>query len=263
MPRPTKSRRPEVRLTAAVPGRARLAGVVAVGTVMALLAPAPALAQTFEGRVVDEAGEAPVATALVRLVDEAGEQRAVTVADSSGQYHLDAPGPGVYRLQAERIGYEGLETPLLEAPTPDGAYPVDLLMRRSPIPIAGLEVSTEQVDRQLHQIMGISPRALRWRPIRHNAVLRHVERAHDLTDVMRWGNYAGIEVREPRLGEPCYHVRRYGCLDVYLDGFRLTPETYDLVPLEAVRTIVVVHPSESITFPRGAVLMYTPGWLRQ
>lgn len=257
MPRSTKSRRPEVRPTAA------LRTMVAVGTMMAALTPSAALAQTFEGRVVDEAGDAPVATAVVRLVDEDGEQRAVTVADSSGHYRLGAPGPGVYRLQAERIGYEDLETPLLEAPTPDGAYPVDLLMRRSPIPIAGLEVSTEQVDRQLHLVMGISPATLRWDPVGEDALVRHVERAHDLTDVMRWGSYAGIEVREPRVGDPCYHVRRYGCLDVYLDGFRLTPETYDLVPLEALRTIVVVHPSESIAFPRGAVLMYTPGWLRQ
>jgi hypothetical protein len=130
------------------------------------------------------------------------------------------------------------------------------------VPIAGLEITTEQLDRQLRLLTGIAPRSLRWDPIRREDLVEHVERAHDLTALMRWGNYAGIEVQEPRVGEPCYLVRRYGCLDVYLDGFLLTPETYALVPLDMLETVVVMSPNESIVYPRGAVLMYTLAWLR-
>ncbi|MDX1647288.1 MAG: hypothetical protein R3304_09090 [Longimicrobiales bacterium] len=88
-----------------------------------------------------------------------------------------------------------------------------------------------------------------------------MERAHDLTAVVRWGNYPGIEVRESRDG-PCYFVRRYGCLPVYLDGFALTRGAFDLVPLDMLHTIFLVGPCESIAYPRGAGLAYTYGWLR-
>ncbi len=249
----------------------RLGGTAGAGDALALagavllaaLLPSGGAAQTVEGRVVDETDERPVATALVRLVDEDGEQRAVTAADSTGRYRIVAPEPGVYRLEAERIGYEMLESPLLELVRAEGVYPLDLLVRPAPIPIAGLEVDDRGLDRQLRLVVGVSPRALRWEPVRRDALLRHVERAHDLTDLMRWGNYAGVEVFEPRSGEPCYLMRAYGCLDVYLDGFRLTPEAYDLVPLEMLQTVVVLAPKESIAYPGGAVLMYTPGWIRE
>lgn len=230
-------------------------------TAWAWLLPGSLLAQTVEGRVLDEEDERPVPTALVRLVDEGGQARAVTAADSTGRYRVQAPGPGIYRLQAERIGYEGMETPLLEMQRADQTYPVDLMVRRSPVPIRGLEVTNREVDRRLRLLIGISPGSLRWDPIRDGALRRHVEQAHDLTDVVRWGNYAGIEVRRSRDG-PCYLVRRFGCMGVYLDGFRLTPGATELVSLDMLHTILVLGPHESLQYPSGAVLMYTRSWAR-
>jgi hypothetical protein len=231
---------------------------------LASLAPASSAAQTLEGRVVDDEDDRPVATALVRLVDAAGKQHAITAADSSGHYRVVAPEPGVYRLQAERIGYDDFETPLLEASEPEGTYPLDLLMRRSPLPIAGLEITTEQIDRRLRLLIGRSPTAMRWGAVRREGLIEHVERAHDLTQMLRWGNYAGIEVIDPVRADapPCYLVRRYGCLPVYLDGFLLDPHLVDTVPLDMLEIVVVVGPHESIQYERGAVLMYTLAWLR-
>jgi len=107
-------------------------------------------AQTFDGRVLDAQDDTPVGTALVRLVDDQRELRGVSVADSLGRYRIEAPGPGVYRLQAERLGYVGMETPLLEAGHAAGIYPLDLLVRRAPLPIEGLEVRAipELVERR-------------------------------------------------------------------------------------------------------------------
>lgn len=99
----------------------------------------PLAAQTIQGRVLDDQDDRPIVTALVRLVDAQGEQKGVSAADSSGFFRIVAPGPGVYRLQAERLGYDGFETPLLETQNPEGVYPIDLLMHRAPIPILGLE----------------------------------------------------------------------------------------------------------------------------
>jgi hypothetical protein len=225
------------------------------------VAPSSGAGQTIQGRVIDAADGRGVATAIVRLVDESGEQRAVSAADSSGGYRIEAPGPGVFRLRAERIGYVAMETPLLQAESSNRVYPLDLVMEASPVPIPGLEVTTEQIDRQLMLQTGIDPRAMRWRPIRDEALRSHVERAHDLTALMRWGNFASIEVRESVDG-PCYLARRYGCLPVHLDGFPLTPETFDLVPLDMLNIVVVLAPNETIAYPRGAVLMYSAGWFR-
>ncbi len=218
-------------------------------------------AQTVEGRVLDGEDERPVATAVVRLVDADGDEQAVTAADSLGRYSLEVPEPGIYRLRAERIGYDPLETPLLEMGRADGVYPLDLLVQRSPVPIEGLEVTNREVDRQVRLLTGVSPAALRWEPLRRADLQDHVDRVHDLTDVMRWGNYAGVEVIIYDDG-PCYLVRNYGCLPVYLDGFALTPETFDLVPLDMLHTVIVMAPKESIQYPAGGVLMYTPGWVR-
>jgi hypothetical protein len=225
------------------------------------VAPDAGAGQTIQGHVVDAGDGRGVATAIVRLVDESGEQRAVSAADSSGAYRIMAPGPGVFRLRAERIGYVSMETPLLEAESEEKVYPLDLVMEASPVPIPGLEVTTEQIDRQLRLLTGIDPSLMRWQPLRQEALRSHVERAHDLTDLMRWGNFVSIEVRESFDG-PCYLARRYGCLPVYLDGFSLTPETFDLVPLDMLNTVVVLAPNESIAYPRGAVLMYSAGWIR-
>ncbi|NNF12257.1 MAG: carboxypeptidase regulatory-like domain-containing protein [Gemmatimonadetes bacterium] len=219
------------------------------------------LAQTVQGRVLDDEDDRPVGTAVVRLLDGDGEQRAIAAADSLGRYSLEVPEPGVYRLRAERLGYHAMETPLLEMGRADGLYPLDLLVRRAPVPIEGLEVTNRDVDRRVRLLTGISPAALRWRPLRQEDLRDHVERAHDLTALMRWGNYAGIEVMEYDDG-PCYLMRRYGCLPVYLDGFPLTPGAFDLVALDMLHTVLVVAPNESIQYPRGGVLMYTPGWIR-
>lgn len=233
-----------------------VAAVLSVGSVQDGL-----LAQTVEGRVLDEEDDRPVATAVVRLVDGDGEQRAVAAADSEGRYSLAVPEPGIYRLRAERIGYEAMETPLLEMGRRDGMYPLDLLVRRAPVPIEGLEVTNREMDRQVRLLTGLSPASLRWKPLRRADLRSHVDRAHDLTALIRWGNYVGIEVIEYDDG-PCYLKRGYGCLPVYLDGFALTPETFDLVPLDMLHSVMVLGPNESIQYPSGGVLMYTPGWVR-
>jgi hypothetical protein len=236
-------------------------GVVLVSATLVATVTESVSAQTLQGRVLDDADDAPIPTALVRLVDEEGDEQAITAADSSGAYRLVAPGPGVYRVAAERIGYDDLQTPLLEAQNADKVYPVDLLMRRSPVPIRGLEVSTEQADREIRLMIGISPRSLRVEPIRFPEIREHAERAHDLSDMIRWGNTAGLIVFETTDG-PCYQARARGCLPVYLNGFRMNRELIPAIPLDMLHTVVVLYPTESIAYPGGAVLLYTEAWLR-
>jgi hypothetical protein len=229
--------------------------------------PGAAAGQTFEGRVLGASGEGPVATALVRLVDEGGEQRAISIADSAGFYRLRAPEPGIYRLEAERVGFRPVQSPLLEAGNPDGVYPIDLEMASAPIELRGLTVETERLseeraDQRVRLITGLSPESLRFRPVTYEMLQDHLERAHDLTDVLRWEFGGAIVVQETRDG-PCYQLRARGCLPVYLNGLRLNADFMPNVPLDMVyRMQVITGTDGSIVYPSGAVLLYTEAWLR-
>lgn len=220
-------------------------------------------AQSMRGRVLDDENDRPVPTALVRLVDATGEERGVTAADSTGGYRMELPEPGVYRLVAERLGYEPFETPLLDAASPEGVYQVDLLMRRAPLPIPGLEVSTERVERQIRLLTGVSPRSLRNRPLFREVIVDHLDKAHDLVALMRWEAPAGVTVEAGNpLDGPCFRVRQRTCLPVYLNGFPIAAGLVPVLPLDMVNTLVIMMPGESVPYAGGGVLLYTAAWLR-
>jgi len=227
----------------------------------------PLAAQTIQGRVLDDQNESPIATALVRLVDESGKRRAVSIADSVGFYRLEAPEPGVYRLEAARLGFDNFETPLLDAASADGVYRIDLLMRAEPVELPGFTVQTnrvsdERVDKQITLILGASIRSLRYRPIRLEEIQDHVAKGHDLEDLMRWTNTAGMIVRRTTDG-PCFSLRGRGCLPVYLNGLRLQRDFMSGFPLDMLYTIVVVTPTDPVLpYLAGAILLYTEAWVR-
>ncbi|MEJ2677750.1 MAG: carboxypeptidase regulatory-like domain-containing protein [Gemmatimonadota bacterium] len=77
------------------------------------LAPAAALAQTVRGAVVTGSGE-PVQGALTVLLDAQGRRVVATLSGPHGRFELTAPGPGRYRVSAERIGYATRATPFFD-----------------------------------------------------------------------------------------------------------------------------------------------------
>jgi hypothetical protein len=224
-------------------------------------------AQTFQGRVLGQGTQEPVGTALVKLVDEDGAELAITIADSAGLYRVEAEEPGVFRLVAERIGYRPLESPLLEALDPNGTYPIDLEMTPAPVELRGFTVMTdrlpeEEADRTVRQIIGLSPKSLRFRSVDFLTLQDHLARAHTLVDVMRWEFGAGIIVYETRDG-PCFGYRGRSCLPVYLNGLALNRDFIAGVPLDMVFRVQVLTPNDgSVMYPGGAVLLFTEAWLR-
>ena len=237
----------------------------ATALIPALVPLESASAQTFQGRVLG-AGEEAVATALVRLEDAEGVQLGATLADSTGGYVLRAPAPGEYVLVAERLGYEPFRSHRLAVSNPEGLYPVDLVMQPAPLPIAGLAVEAdrlERIERGLRHSIGISPRSLRVTPFFRPAIEEHLAKGHALSDMIRWLNVPSIVVLEPMgLSEgPCFQYRNRGCLPVYLNEQRMDGEWTDLLPLDIAETVVVVMPNESIRFPGGGVILYTSGWI--
>ena len=250
-------------MTTRTAGRPRAPLLLAV--LAAALSADDAAGQEIRGRVLDERTDLPVATALVRLVEEGGESMSVTLADSAGVYRLRVPGPGTFRLQAERIGYSELETPLLRAVNPEAVYPLDLLMTPAPVELEGFTIETdrvpdEQVDRSVRQMIGVSIASMRYRPIRFDQIQAHIESGRVLEDVVRWEARAGLLVRRTLEGT-CYEMRG-ACVPVYLNGVRVNQLFTGDWPLDMVYTIVLVSPKETIAYPGGAILLYTEGWVR-
>ena len=225
----------------------------------------PVAAQEIRGRVLEEQTDAPVATALVRLVDEEGESRSVTLADSAGVYRIRVPGPGTFRLQAERIGYSNLETPLLRTENPEAVYPLDLVMAPAPVELQGFTIETDRVpdevvDRNVRLMVGLSIPSLRYEPIRFDEIQAHIESGRVLEDVIRWEAKAGLLVRQTLEGT-CYEMRR-SCVPVYLNGVPVNQLFAGDWPLDMVYTMVILTPGDgSIAYPGGAILLYTEGWV--
>lgn len=80
--------------------------LILTGLASVFLATTDLSAQAIRGRLLDARMGEPVAGALIVLVDSDGTELASTVTSAQGTYHVRAPGAGVFRLRAERIGFE-------------------------------------------------------------------------------------------------------------------------------------------------------------
>ena len=218
-------------------------------------------AQTVQGRVYDASTDRRIPSALIRLVDASGEDRVAFAADSTGRFSITAPGAGSYRLQADHLGYDTFESDAFDLMDPTTTVTVDVSMRATPIPIRGLEVSTDQANRRIRELVGMSPGQLRIRPIRTNTLRDHMSRGNPLSEVIRAQSIPNLRVLPTRDG-PCYEFRGRGCMPVYLDGVRLGRAPNSVLPLEMLSTVVLLLPSEHIAYPLGAVHLLTIGFMR-
>jgi len=87
----------------------RVSATVALGLMFGAW---PAGAQTVRGRVEQSDG-VPIYGAFVMLEDSSGVLSNRGLSAESGFYRIAAPGPGTYRLRAERIGYSAAVSPWL------------------------------------------------------------------------------------------------------------------------------------------------------
>lgn len=95
-------------------------------------------AQTVLGTVLEETSRRALGAVSVVLVgDSARLRNAIT--DDSGRFVLIAPAAGHYRLRAERLGYAGAQSDLIEL-TDDETITIELTMPINPIDIPPITV---------------------------------------------------------------------------------------------------------------------------
>ncbi|UCC25811.1 MAG: carboxypeptidase regulatory-like domain-containing protein [Gemmatimonadales bacterium] len=220
-------------------------------------------AQVLQGTVLDEEAGRPVPAVLVALQDANGRQRAASLSDSLGFYRLNAPGAGDYYLVAEGLGIDVFRSHLLAVAARDEAYGLDILVRRVPVPIQGIEVTVEQrlaLERSLRHLIGVSPGSLRVRPIHRDEILRQAARGNGLVELLReWGGPSVVVMRT--VDGPCFNLRGR-CVPVYLNDARIPRGFGDAVPVELAGVVLVLLPGESVRYPGGGVFLYTSGWIR-
>jgi carboxypeptidase family protein len=69
-------------------------------------------AQTVRGQLVDSISRTPLHGAFLTLLDAEGLERGRAITDAAGQFVVQAPAPGAYRLRSKRIGFR----PFVSAP---------------------------------------------------------------------------------------------------------------------------------------------------
>jgi hypothetical protein len=89
-------------------GRAVLPLCVRLAAYALLAVACPAAAQTVRVQAIEAETRRPIPGAIVALIDSLERRLAQGLTSESGRLQLRAPGPGTYRLRADRIGHPGV-----------------------------------------------------------------------------------------------------------------------------------------------------------
>ncbi len=149
-------------------------------TVLCLIAAVPDAAngQEVRGRLVDAAGGSGIGGAMVSLEDRDGRRIGqVLTRTESGLFELRIPGPGEYRVRAERIGYASTLSDYFSVASTD-TLTIELAARIEPISLTGIEAEAD--------------RRCRVRPEEGLAVARVWEEARKALAAAAWTRERGL-----------------------------------------------------------------------
>jgi hypothetical protein len=230
-------------------------------------------AQIVQGRITDELAGQPLHAVEVRLLTADDDVAAVAVSDSVGSYAVRAPRGGVYRVQADLLGYLQLRSPLLDLPE-GRTVTADFEMPNDPIELEGLRVEVEAMERIREELRsyGVRVDAL-GEGFVDAETIASIPSASDFGKVLQWRSVPGMRVVRSddvsvaaRVGNPRVCVRlipgRPQCAVTVLNGTRITLEAAYLVPAAALQAIAVLQPEDATTLygtdgVGGAVLLFT------
>jgi len=221
--------------------------------------------QAASGKVTAESDGAALDAVSVTLLLGTNETVRRTVTDEHGAYLLVAPRAGAYRVVAEHLGYQRLESPLVSI-ADSQTVTIDFELPSDPFEIEGVEVEvrrSEELDRRIRQY------GVRFDQIGRRFVPRSEIEARpnalNIGQVLQWQNMAGITVEwsnaPPRLCVRAVRLRARCALLVF-DGAIVNGDFATSIPPDLLEAVVVLTPVEAtLTYGTaggaGAVLMFT------
>lgn len=241
--------------------------------VLAATAPTAVAQPVLSGRVVEELSGVPIPRAEVLFADAGGVVLATTVSDAAGRFAIASPVPGVLVLQARVEGFEPVTSRVrLEA---DQHAEVTIEMIPAAIEIAGLTVTVDALGETRKELArwGVLLEDLGERFIPEEAIdARYGSR--DMGEVIGAEALPGVTAHRgentvPGLGNfLCISMTRgrtgagFGrCALTVVDGLPVPPEAAANIPVQTLRAIVVLRPSEATLVygtagGGGAVLLF-------
>lgn len=123
----------------------------------------PLGAQFIRGQVVDSTSGSPVVAGFVILQSAEGTELRRTLTTREGRFTIQPPGPGVYRLRSERIGYEAWDSPTIRLAPRDT---LDFVLRVTALPIILSTIIVEEnTTCQIRASEGVNT-AVVWEEVR-------------------------------------------------------------------------------------------------
>lgn len=235
--------------------------IAAAGFWLAILTPIILVAQTVDGRVLDDDTGEAITAAAVFLVDGTGEVVATGLTDSRGAFSLDAPTAGRYRLRGERIGYETATAPPFDLRSEE-VLAVELRLAVDVVPLAPLTVVSDRPALVLDERLAgwdYYDRLSTYGKYGFGHFLDHdeIERRRRWSVSQLLQDMPGLRVR----GAGGVVSRRRGCAPtVYLNGFKVGTTADIVSPSELVAVEVytgLVRPFRFEGNPCGSILLWT------
>lgn len=241
----------------------------AMGLSIVFVVPGVAEAQTVRGRVTEEGSARPLPSVDIQLLDASRELVARAAGDVSGLYSIDAPAPGNYYVVVDLLGYQRLETPLVELAAGDtlsAAFELPL----DPIELEGLRVRADRLEEIKREIsrFGVNPDVMGQRFVDAETIARRPG-VRNFGKVLQWQSIPQMSIVDgDDVGSPkpfvCVRLRMNSerCAITVLNGAPVTLEAAASIPPEAIEAIAVLEPYEATTLwgtdgGGGAVLIFT------
>ena len=201
----------------------------------------PLDAQSLRGRLVEAGTGAVVEGGTMTLLSEDSVPLVTRVTDVQGNFSFAVPGPGTYRLSAERVGYRTAATPMIELEEAD-SLEVDFRISVDAVLLQPLDVVAHS-RRPQGDLGGFYERMERGLGVfigREEIEKRNPLRTSDLLETV-----AGVQLLRNRWGETVAVMRARCAPQLYMDGVRLGAGSVNLVhPIDLEGIEVYRGPAE-------------------
>lgn len=226
-----------------------------IALVAGALMAGPLQAQHIRGTVVDSANGRALRDIRVSLLDSTASIVAAVRTDKKGGFKLDAPGDGVYAVDARGLALRPLTSGWISATVAD-TFEVTLRVTTRATVLSEVVV-TAQRDSILNTvtILGMKPGTIGGRVVTPVEIEQVRGSAANYLDVLQSVSVTGFSVVRwrDRTGEhQCYAIGRNRgtgmkpCALVFVDNIRVDPETaIDIARPELMAWAIVLRPQEA------------------